>query len=86
MTRMVYAAAILLAIGFSAHAQEQGSGAAGAPASGTGGGAGVRSGNITSTGQTVPLPGASKSSGTTSLDRGVQRKDDDIQGSICKGC
>ena len=85
MIRIIYAAAVLLAAGLSAQAQEQGSGSTGTPASGPGG-AGVRSGNITSTGQTVPLPGASKSSGTTSLDRGVQRKDDDIQGSICKGC
>jgi hypothetical protein len=43
-------------------------------------------GNITSTGQTVPIPGASKSQGTTSLDLGIQRKDNEIPSSVCKGC
>ena len=50
------------------------------------GGAGVRSGNITSTGATVPNPGASQSAGTTSLDRGIQDRDNKIDSSICKGC
>jgi hypothetical protein len=50
------------------------------------GGAGVRSGNITSTGETVPNPGASQSAGTTSLDRGIQQQDNKITSSICKGC
>ena len=50
------------------------------------GGAGVRSGNITSTGETVPNPGASQSAGTTPMDRGIQREDNKIQSSICKGC
>lgn len=50
------------------------------------GGAGVRSGNITSTGATVPNPGASQGAGTTSMDRGIQEQDNKIQGSICKGC
>ena len=45
-----------------------------------------RSNYITGTGATVPHPGASQSGGTTSLDVGVQREDDKIQGSICKGC
>lgn len=50
------------------------------------GGAGVRTGNITATGQTVPNPGASQSAGTTPLDRGIEREDSKIQSSICKGC
>ena len=50
------------------------------------GGAGVRSGNITSTGATVPNPGAPQASGTTPLDRGVEQQDEKITGSICKGC
>ena len=50
------------------------------------GNAGVRSGNITSTGQTVPNPGASQGAGTTPLDKGVQSEDNKIQSSICKGC
>lgn len=49
-------------------------------------GAGVRAGNITATGQTVPHPGASQSAGTTSLDKGIQAEDNKIQSSICKGC
>ena len=50
------------------------------------GGAGIRSGNITSTGATVPNPGAPQASGTTPLDRGVEQQDNKITGSICKGC
>jgi hypothetical protein len=52
----------------------------------TRGGAGIRSGHITSTGETVPNPGASQSGGMTSLDRGIQREDSRIDSSICKGC
>ena len=59
----------------------------GAPAGqGTQGGVGPRSNYITSTGATVPRPGVSQSGGTTSLDRGVEREDSKIDGSICKGC
>lgn len=50
------------------------------------GGAGLRTGNITSTGATVPNPGEPQSSGVTPLDRGIQREDSKITGSICKGC
>jgi hypothetical protein len=50
------------------------------------GGAGLRTGHITSTGETVPNPGASQGAGVTSLDRGIQQEDSKIQGSICKGC
>ncbi len=50
------------------------------------GGVGIRSGNITSTGQTVPNPGVSQGSGTTSMDRGVEQDDNKIQTGICKGC
>ena len=50
------------------------------------GGAGLRTGNITSTGSTVPNPGVSQSGGTTPMDRGIQQEDNKIQGSICKGC
>ena len=42
--------------------------------------------HITGTGATVPNPGASQGAGTTPLDRGVERRDDQIGGSICKGC
>ena len=50
------------------------------------GGAGVRTGHITSTGRTVPNPGASQSAGTTPMDKGVEQEDTKIQSSICKGC
>ena len=45
-----------------------------------------RANYTTATGATVPHPGASQGAGTTSMDVGVQRQDDKIQGSICKGC
>ena len=50
------------------------------------GGAGARSGNITSTGETVPNPGVSQGAGTTPLDRGIQSQDNKIDTGICKGC
>lgn len=50
------------------------------------GGAGVRTSHITSTGETVPNPGASQSGGTTQLDRGIQARDNEIDSGICKGC
>jgi hypothetical protein len=50
------------------------------------GGAGARSGNITSTGETVPNPGVSQGAGTTPLDRGIQDRDNKIDSGICKGC
>jgi hypothetical protein len=46
----------------------------------------IRGGHITSTGETVPHPGASQGAGTTSLDRGIEQEDNRIQGGICKGC
>ena len=73
---------LTLATATGAFAQSTGA-SAGAPA---GGGADPRSNYVTSTGATVPHPGASQSGGTTSLDVGVQHQDDKIQGSICKGC
>lgn len=52
----------------------------------TEGGAGVRTGNITPSGETVPNPGASQGAGTTSMDRGIQNEDNKIDSGICKGC
>jgi len=46
----------------------------------------LREKNITSTGATVPHPGVSQSNGPTPLDRGIERENDKIQSSICKGC
>jgi hypothetical protein len=41
---------------------------------------------LTSTGETVPRPGASQSAGPTPLDRAIQQKDNKIDNSICSGC
>ena len=83
MAKILIVAGLLLATTAGAFAQSS-SGPSGAdePA----GNAGVRSGNITSTGATVPNPGASQSAGTTQLDRGIQREDNRIDSGICKGC
>ena len=61
----------------------QANGSAGTPSRG---GADPRSNYLTSTGATVAHPGASQSGGTTSMDVGVERRDNKIDGSICKGC
>lgn len=50
------------------------------------GGAGIRTGHITATGRTVPIPGASESAGTTPMDKGIEREDTKIESGICKGC
>ena len=50
------------------------------------GGDDPRANYTTSTGATVAHPGESQGAGTTPMDIGVQRQDDKIQGSICKGC
>jgi hypothetical protein len=46
----------------------------------------LRQNNITSTGATVPHPGVSQGAGPTPLDRGIERLNDKIDSSICKGC
>jgi hypothetical protein len=46
----------------------------------------LRQNNITSTGATVPHPGASQGPGSTPLDRDIDRMNDHIENSICKGC
>ncbi len=73
-----------LGLGIAGSAMAQGAGPA--RDSAVDGGAGVRSGHITSTGETVPNPGASQSGGTTSMDKGIQQRDNKIDSSICKGC
>ncbi len=83
MTRLLLVTgAVCMAAIASAHAQ----GGAGAHEGASTAGAGARAGNITSTGETVPNPGASQSGGTTSLDRGIQSRDNKIDTGICKGC
>jgi hypothetical protein len=46
----------------------------------------LRQNNITSTGATVPRPGISQGAGPTPLDHDIERMNDKIQNSICKGC
>jgi hypothetical protein len=41
---------------------------------------------LTSTGETVPRPGAPQSSGETPLDRAIREQDNRIDNSICNGC
>jgi len=41
---------------------------------------------LTSTGQTVPHPGASQGGATTDLDRRIARRNDRVVQSICSNC
>ena len=41
---------------------------------------------LTSTGATVPRPGLPQSAGPSELDQSIERKNDQIDNSICKGC
>jgi hypothetical protein len=41
---------------------------------------------LTSTGETVPRPGASQSAGPTPLDRKIEQENNKIDNSICSGC
>jgi hypothetical protein len=41
---------------------------------------------LTSTGATVPRPGASQAAGPTPLDRAIREQDNKIDNSICSGC
>jgi hypothetical protein len=42
--------------------------------------------NLTPTGKTIPHPGRPQSSGTTGLDRTIEKKDDKVERSICSNC
>jgi hypothetical protein len=46
----------------------------------------LRENNITGTGATVPHPGVSQGAGPTPLDHAIERQNDKIDNSICKGC
>jgi hypothetical protein len=41
---------------------------------------------LTSTGETVPHPGASQGAGTTDLDRVIEQKNNRLDQSICSNC
>ncbi len=83
MIKSLFLVAFVMAAA-SPGARAQNAGGTGAPQGA--GGVGSRSNYITSTGATVARPGESQSGGTTSLDRGVEKEDSKIEGSICKGC
>lgn len=42
--------------------------------------------HLTSTGETVPRPGVSQSSGETPFDRYIEQENNHIDNSICSGC
>jgi hypothetical protein len=75
------ASSFFLAAGLIASAQTTTGRSVSNPRGGT-----LNVGHITSTGETVPNPGISQGSGTTSLDLGALRRDTEIQNSICRGC
>ncbi len=41
---------------------------------------------LTSTGATVPHPGAPQGTGVTPLDRGIQQRDNQVEKGICSNC
>jgi hypothetical protein len=85
MARATLLPAFLVAasLGFATYAQAAGDGSV---VPGPTAGQPLNSDHITSTGKTVPNPGVPQASGTTEFDRSVQRKDEHLQDSICKGC
>ncbi len=88
MVRATSLVAFLIAasLGLATHAQAAGNGNGVASPSGAAPGQTLNSDHITSTGKTVPNPGVPQASGTTDFDRSVQKKDEHLQDSICKGC
>ena len=89
MVRAISVATFLIAanLGLATHAQAAGNGSGLASPSGAAPGQPLNSDHITSTGKTVPNPGVPQASqGTTDFDRSVQKKDEHLQDSICKGC
>ena len=74
---------VVVSLGVATHAQAAGDGSV---VPGTMPGQPLNSDQITTTGKTVPNPGVPQASGTTDFDRSVQKKDEHLQDSICKGC
>jgi hypothetical protein len=78
---------ISMSVGLAAHGQEAGGKRSAVPTSpGAASGQPAIAGHLAPTGKTLPHPGVPQASGTTDFDRSVQRQDDRIQESICKGC
>jgi hypothetical protein len=88
MVRSTYVVVLLLAASFGlpAYGQETGGGGSVPKPPGSAPGQPLNSDHLAPTGKTLPHPGVPQASGTTDLDRSVQRQDDRTQESICKGC
>jgi hypothetical protein len=88
MVRSTSVAAFLIAasLGLAIHAQAAGDGSGAASPSGAAPGQPAITGHLARTGKTLPNPGVPQASGMTDFDRSVQKQDDKIQESICKGC
>ena len=89
MIRSTSVATVLIAVslGIPAYGQETGENGAVLPApSGAAAGQPLNKDHLAPTGQTLPHPGVPQAEGTTEFDRSVQRRDDRIEESICKGC
>ena len=77
---------IAASLGLAAHAQETGGNGSVPAPSGNARGQPLNSDHLAPTGKTLPHPGVPQASGTTELDRAIQRQDDRLEESICKGC
>jgi hypothetical protein len=89
MVRSTSVVVLLIGISFglAVQAQETGGNGSVVPTpSGAAPGQPLNTDHLASTGKTVPHPGVPQASGTTDFDREVQKQDERIQDSICKGC
>jgi hypothetical protein len=78
---------IAVSLGLGAHGQETGGNGSGLPTpSGKASGQPLNSDHLAPTGKTLPHPGVPQASGTTELDRSIQKQDERTEESICKGC
>jgi hypothetical protein len=78
---------IAMSLGPGAHGQETTGNRSVDPArSSAAPGQPLNSDHLAPTGKTLPNPGVPQASGTTDFDRSVQKQDDKIDESICKGC
>jgi hypothetical protein len=88
MTKLMFIVVILAAsmAGVSAYGQDNGGGYVAPELSKPVPGQLLDRDYLTSTGETVPRPGASQSAGPTPLDRAIEQQNNKIDNSICNGC
>jgi hypothetical protein len=88
MTKLKFIAFILAALttSLAAYGQDNGGGLVAPELSKPAPGHLLDQDYLTSTGETVPRPGASQSAGPTPLDRKIEQQDNKIDNSICNGC